>query len=208
MPTPAPARPLLSAELAGRTYAAGLTLSGSLAEGERLAGVEFDGCRFTGCVLFGAVLTGCTFTECEFADCDLSRTVVTDSRFSECTFTDSRLLGVNFALAHTGSLAPPFVFERCRLDYASFRGLDITGSVFRECRLRDVDLGETVARRVVFAGSDLAGASFGDTDLREADLAGAVNYALDVRANQVRGARVDVGGAAGLLRPFGIEVVD
>ncbi len=199
--------PSLVEELAGRTYAAGERFAGNLAEGVRLGTIEFDGCTFEGCALAGAELRGCHFTECTFTGVDLSRAVVTDARFAECVFSDSRALGVNFALAHTVTLSAPFRFERCRLDFASFRGLDVTGSVWHDCRLLEVDFGEAVARKVDFAGSDLSRSVFAATDLREASFVGAVAYDFDIRVNQVRGARFDAAEAGRLLRPFGVELV-
>ena len=188
----------LTEEVGGRTYAVDSRFTGGLAEGAQLRSVEFDGCAFDGCVLAGVDLTGCTFTECTFTGVDLSRAVVTDARFAECGFADCRLLGMNFALAHTVTLAAPFRFERCRLDYASFRGIDVTGSLWRDCRLVEADFGEAVARRVDFAGSDLSRTVFAGTDLREASFVGAVGYAFDIRDNKVRGARFEVAEAGRL----------
>lgn len=216
MPAPSPLdgdspehveKPSLRMEVGDTAYVSSTRLTGGLDEGEVLRGVEFDDCTFEGNVLVGARLVGCSFTECTFTEVDLSRADLTDSRFAECVFIESRMLGVNFALGHTGTLSAPFRFERCRLDYASFRGLDVSGSVWRDCRLAETDFGEAVARRVDFAGSDLSRAIFAGTDLREASFVGAVAYDFDIRENQVRGARFEVSEAGILLRHFGIELV-
>ena len=126
-------KPSLRAEVGDTAYVSSTRLTGGLDEGEVLRGVDFDDCTFAGNVLVGAQLVGCTFTKCTFTGVGLSRADMTDSRFAECAFNESRLLGVNFAIGHTGTLSAPFRFERCRLDYASFRGLDVTGSVWRDC---------------------------------------------------------------------------
>lgn len=207
MPAPTGENSSLATEVGDTTYVHSRRLTGGLDEGEVLRGVDFDGCEFAGTVLVGARLLGCTFTECTFTGVDMSRAEVTDTRFAECVFTDSRLLGVNFALAQTSPLSAPFRFERCRLDYASFRGLDVTGSVWRDCGLTEADFGEAVARRADFAGSDLSRAVFAGSDLREASFVGAVGYDFDIRENQVRGARFGLLEAGILLRPFGIELV-
>ena len=199
--------PTLPDQIAGETYLDETTFTGALADGDVLRGVEFDRCTFDGCVVAGSVLTDCTFSECHFTGCDLSRAVVTDSTFRDCTFADCVMMGVNFAAAHIGSLAASFQFERCRMDFTSFRGLSLTDCVWRDCRLTEADFGEADLRRVDFAGSDLSAADFSGADLRSASFVGAHNYVFDVRSVQIKGARLDVWGAARLLDVFGVEIV-
>ena len=117
------------------------------------------------------------------------------------------MMGVNFAAAHIGSLAASFQFERCRMDFTSFRGLSLTDCVWRDCRLTEADFGEADLRRADFAGSDLSAADFSGADLRSASFVGAHNYVFDVRSVQIKGARLDVWGAARLLDVFGVEIV-
>lgn len=193
-------------ETGGAAYVLEQRLVGSVGIGAVVRGVEFEACTFESNVLAEARLLGCTFTECTFVGVDLGRATVTDSTFRECRFVESRLLGVNFGLAHVGGLSSAFAFEGCRLDYASFHGLALSESTWRDCRLVDVDFGECDLRRTDFAGSELSGAAFAGADLRDASLVGATGYALDVREVKVKGLRVDAAGAGGLLAPFGIVV--
>ncbi len=72
--------------------------------------------------------------------------------------------------------------------------------------MREVDFRGGDAQRVDFSGSDLAGAVFVDTDLRGASLVGADGYTFDPAQNRVRGLRVEVASAVGLLGAMGMVV--
>ena len=88
--------------------------------------------------------------------------------FVDCTFVGCKMLAVSWTATGAGSmLAQPLRFEHCRLDGTTFVGLDLTGFVFRDCRLIDVDLTGADLRRADLGGSDLSGARFAGTDLRE-----------------------------------------
>jgi uncharacterized protein YjbI with pentapeptide repeats len=179
----------------------------SLPAGTVLRGREVVGQVLSGLSWESAGLVDCTFEECTFSGCNLSMTALTDTKFVECTFVGCKMLAVNWATTAAGSLlAQPLRFERCRLDGTTFTGLDLTGFVFRDCRLTEVDFTETDLRRVDFAGSDLSGARFVGSDLRDCDLRGTRGLALDPRANRLKGARLDLDAAAGLLGVFGVDI--
>lgn len=177
----------------------------SLEPGEVLRGLDVVDGVLDGLSWESAKVVGCTFEECTFTGCNLSMTELTDSRFVDCTFVGCKMLAVNWAATGAGSLlAQPLRFERCRLDGASFAGLDLTGFTFRDCQLVDVDFSESELRRVDFAGSTLAGARFVGSDLRDADLRGTVGLSLDPRDAKLKGARIDLDAAPGLLDVFGL----
>ncbi|HPB73342.1 MAG TPA: pentapeptide repeat-containing protein [Phycicoccus sp.] len=207
--SPAPAVPegravVRLTDIAG--YAAGLSIEEGLDPHEVVRGLDLDGCTLTGVSLSEARLLGCTFVECRFESVDLSMTDLTDSRFTGCTFVGSRMLALGWASTSSSPVFDPNHFEDCRMEHASFAGSDVTAFTFRRCRLREADFTEAVARRVDFAGSDLAAARFDRTDLRDASLAGATGWVLDPRTNTVRGLRIDLDGAAGLLDPLGVHL--
>lgn len=194
-------------ELAGRDDVRDETLTGSIEPGERLEGITFTGCTFDGSVLAQAALTRCTFESCIFERVDLSGTRLTDSVVDGCTLVEIRALGTAW-----GSLARPIIppepstFRRCRLGMGAFGGADLSGARFEECRMEEADLDETVLRGATFVSCDLTSARFVRTDLRDADLRGSHGFVLDPQANDVRGLRVDLTGALGLLAPFGVVV--
>ena len=177
-----------------------------LGEHEVMRDRELDGERITG-VAQGARLVGCTFLDCVFDGVDLSRAELTDSRFVGCTFVASKLLAVSWgAIGGWGVAQTPVTFERCRMEWSSFAGVDLTGAVLRECTLTEVDFADATARRAVITGCDLTGARFARTDLREADLRGSSGLVLDPTSSRVRGLRIEPWQAPGLLAPLGVEL--
>lgn len=197
----------LANRLAGENWVVDETFTEDLPAGERLSGVDFDGCTFEGVSLSGAALIRCSLRDTTFRGCELSWLDLTDSRFTFVGFEDCRLLGTSFATTHPTILGPALEFTRCRMDYTSFRALELAGSTFRECRLHEADFAEATLSKVSFAGSDLTGASFGRSDLSGADFVTATGMAIDVRETVVRGARFALTHANRLLSPFGVELV-
>ncbi|WP_404382364.1 pentapeptide repeat-containing protein [Knoellia locipacati] len=179
----------------------------SLAPGEVLRGREVVGEELAGLSWESAKVIDCVFEECILTSCNLTMATLTDTRFVDCTFVGCKLLAVNWTATGAGSmLAQPLRFERSRLDGTTFAGLDLTGFVFRDCQLTDVDFSECDLRRADLGGSDVSGARFADTDLSDADLRGTRGLALDPRANRLKGARLDLDAAPGLLEVFGLTI--
>ena len=189
-----------------RDYLVDETLTGALAAGETITGVEFDGCTFTGCTAAEASFVRCTFTDCRFVGCDLSMLTLTDSRLVGGAFERCKMLGISFAALVSPLAVEPIRFKDCRLDFASFRGVELPEATWQGCGLREADFGEAVLTGAAFPDSDLSMATFTGTDLRDASLVGARGYAFDVRENRVRGLRVDADEGARLLEVLGLHV--
>ncbi len=201
-----------SERLGGASYLGGVELA-SLRVGEdprgagELQDLELEEVTLRECDMASATLRRVVLRDCDVVDCDLSLARFLDCRFVECRFTRCRAVGVAWTGAEGSLIARvPFSFAACRLDLGSFQGIDVTGSVFRDCSLREVDFTEAVLRGVDFTGSDLAGATFHRSDLRGADLVGALNVTLDPRQNRLAGARFSAAGALSLLEAFDIVI--
>lgn len=171
---------------------------------EVLAGSEFENCIFRGCAWAGTDLRKARFTDCLFDDCDLSNAKVEGASFRTVRFIGSKLLGVQFEACNPFLLA--LAFERCRLDYASFRGLVLKGAAFVSSQLHEADFSGADFSEATFSGSDLAGAVFDGTRLEGADLRDVRNLVLDPQRNRLRGARFSLDGLPGLLERHGIMV--
>lgn len=170
-----------------------------------VVGTVFMGCSFEECELRELDLTRCRVLACSFVACDLSLLRVDDTAFRDASFDACNLTGVDFGRARATLHDPLEVdFRDCVLDFASFRGCDLTGRRLDHCRCHEADLRDATLRGAVCRGSDFAGAAFGGADLGGADLRRARNYAIDVRHTRVRGARVSLPDAAALL--LGLEV--
>lgn len=171
-----------------------------------LAGKRLTRCRVVRSTLTGADLRGSVLDEVELEDCDLSGVRLAGSNLSEVVFRRCKLLGVDWSQTTRSLIGQPLVFEGCQLDFGVFRGMPLRGSIFHDCSARECDLVGTDLTEASFAGTTLERARFGETTLAGADLTGARGYAIDPRANDVRGMRVGLPEGAALLRVFGIEV--
>jgi fluoroquinolone resistance protein len=176
-------------------------------KGAVLEDLTFYSCRFADCSLNEATLKRSRFVACVFSRCDLSMVTVTDAEFSEVEFAETLLLGVNWSvIAQTRLLPSTLRFSGCTLDYATFKNLNLSGSVFEDCAAREVDFRGVKLTQGSFAGTDLARSTFQGNDLSGVDLRGAKNYQIDVRSNQVKGARASFPEVIGLLAGLGLEL--
>ncbi len=194
MPAPEPRR-LEDEELAG------------LAPGElELAGAMLSGCRFRDCDLTEASLRGTHLSECVFEGCELAMVDLADALLHWTRFEDCRLTGVRFGAVRRDAVGIGMELERCDLTLASFRELDLRGCAFRGCLAREAEFVDCDLRGVSFEGTDLARATFRGSNLGGADLRAARNYAVSACDNRVRGMRVTLPEAIGLLGALGLEV--
>lgn len=92
------------------------------------------------------------------------------------------------------------------MDMASFHRLKLKGTIFKNCRLQDVDFTETDLTSSVFDNCDLQSALFGHTILEKADFRSSVKYSIDPEENRIKKAKFSVFGLAGLLGKYNITV--
>jgi fluoroquinolone resistance protein len=193
--------------LAGGGYHEGEELVRRTVAPGGLRDVEYDRCRFVECVFESAQLRRVVFLGCEFVDCDLSLATFIDCRAVECRLIGCRALGVTWTGLERSLVARvPFAFERCRLDLGSFRGADVSGSVFTDCSLREVDFTDARLRGADLTHADVGGATFLRTDLTDAVLVDATNLEIDPRHTRLTGATFSVDGALALLAALGVVV--
>lgn len=175
-----------------------------------LATLTFEECTFTRCTFSDATFDHCKFIDCTFAACDLSNIKIKASKFQGVTFNECKVIGVDWTRADWPRYAAPakLAFRKSVLDYSSFFDLDLQEIVMEECKVRHVDLRQGNFTRANFTYSDFAEALFGKTKLAGADFSESTNYVMDIRDNQIKGARFTRTEASGLLHGLGIELVD
>lgn len=175
--------------------------------GVTLEGLHFEDCRFEHCDFSEATLRDCRFRDCEFIDCNLSLVRPLGSQFG-ARFVDSKLVGVDWTLAHWPSIRVDagIGFERCALNDSSFFGLSLRELVAVECRAHDVDFTEAELEDADFRHSDLRGAIFHRTCLARADFREATDYRIDVLLNDVKQAKFSLPEAVSLLRGLDIDL--
>ncbi len=181
---------------------AGAAFEGDDIAAGTLSGV-FEDCAFTACVLRETRLTDCRLVDCTFERCDLSAVRLDGCRIQGVRFVGCKLIGVDFSAAATVRLLR---FEDCVLDEAAFCALELKELVLRRCRARGTDFLEAKVVEADFRGTDFEGARFHGTDLKGADFRETTNYAIDARANALRGARFDLPEAVSLLRSLDVRI--
>lgn len=196
-------------EVLAESFVSGHTLTEGLDPDTLVRDLDLEDCRVTGGVLERTTWTRCTLEGCTFTGVNLSMSRLVDVRLSDCVIEDSKAQAVAWTGLRSSGLAQRSVwFERCRLDYGSFMGVDCRGMRFEACSLVDADFAEADCRAVEFVDCDLSGTRFARTDLRGALFSGSRGLHLDLREARTQGLRVDAQAALDLVAGMGIEVVD
>ena len=190
------------------SYNAEARINDLTAQGESFKSLTFQDCVFTHCALTECTFEACVFETCTFTGCDLSLTLLPRTRFKGVTFTESRLMGVNWCDAdwERGSLLATrrVDFDGCLLDHALFIGLDLKETNFKGCRARGADFENADLTRTNFSGADLEGARFVGCDLTEADFTLAAGYAINAAENTLHKTRFSLPEAVALLHSLDI----
>ena len=175
-----------------------------------LQGVTFEACQFVDCDFSANVWHSVRLQECQFTRCNLGLWQLPYSELASVQFDDCKLLGVDWTRVAWPSLAltPRLQFRHCLLDDSSFFGLALDEMVLTGCQARDVDFRDCHLRRADLRDSDLAHSLFGNTDQRATNLTEARDYDIDLRHNQLKGAKFSRFEALRLLDSLEIELVD
>jgi uncharacterized protein YjbI with pentapeptide repeats len=125
----------------------------------RIRNVSSDRVRFNGVRLSSLEFAGCDLRSCHWAGSKASRVV----------FRDCRLMGLS--LSDVGF--DHVLFEKCRLDFASFNQIRSTGPlVFSQCTLAEAAFEACDLTDTVFADCRLQGAEFRRGKYQNCDLSG------------------------------------
>jgi fluoroquinolone resistance protein len=176
----------------------------------RIDAKVFEACTFTRCCFSDAVFDHCRFIDCTFRACDLSNLKPLASRFQNVAFEECKAIGIDWTRADWPRFATPasLAFRKSIVSYCTFFGLELHELVLQECKVFSADFRQGDFTRSDFTYSDFADSTFGSTKLGHVDFSEAVNYVIDIRDNQLRGARFTRTEVAGLLHGLGIELVD
>ena len=183
----------------------GLNLSGQTFDNR-----EFEDCTFRECDFSDALLKGCQFIDCEFIKCNMSVLKIVHSKFSAVTFTECKLIGIDWTKASWSEFAisAQLKFYQCNINDCSFFGLNIPGLIMSGCKAHDVDFREGDFRKANFTDTDFSNSLFSQTSLANADFTSAIRYNIDVYLNDINQARFSRFEAINLLSSLGIELVD
>jgi uncharacterized protein YjbI with pentapeptide repeats len=169
---------------------------------------EFENCRFKNVVFKEARFLNSRFNECTFVNCDFSLSQWTGSTLSEVSFDTVNLSGVNWTQLHWPlvRLHSPFYFDACNLSYNSFYGLSLPNLFIERSRVYESDFREATLTQASFAESDLQSSLFMHTNLSNANFVDAINYHIDTRENNIKGASFSLPDVMSLLKCQGIKI--
>ena len=92
------------------------------------------------------------------------------------------------------------------MNFSSFYKLKIKKTIFKACKLLEVEFTETDLSQAVFHNCDLSRAKFENTVLEGADFRTAHNFSIDPEMNRIKKARFSTAGIEGLLDKYGIVI--
>ncbi|MBR9911072.1 MAG: pentapeptide repeat-containing protein [Gammaproteobacteria bacterium] len=184
-------------------------------EGEDFSGIglsakEFDACSFDSCNFSDSTFNKCKFIDCEFNKCNLSNIKIGYSKFTDVSFYESKLIGVNWTDASWSSWIShsPIKFYKSIINDCSFYGLTLQELILEECKAHQVDFRTGDFSGANFNHTDFTGSSFGKTILTAADFTEAINYDIDIFNNRIERAKFSRFEAVRLLDSLEIELVD
>lgn len=170
------------------------------------AGTLLLGCTFKNCELSEESFRGAQLSECSFVGCELTMVNLADAVFQAVEFETCRLTGNDFSALMLGPMGVMIKFDGCDLSFCSFRKMDLTACTFENCVLHEGEFTQCELEGVSFGGSDLGRCAFNANSMIETDLRGARNYLISPHANRIRGMKVELPDAQGLLVALGVEL--
>ena len=165
---------------------------------------EYEHCDFSNCDFSNTNLGGIVFTSCAFNGCNMSMAKLTQTAFREVRFAGCKMLGLHFESCNRFGLT--YTFEHCTLNHASFYGVKMTKTIFRNVQLHEVDFTDCDMSGAVLDNCDLSGSTFDHTNLEKADLRTAYNYSVHPENNKIKKAKFSMPGLTGLLDRYGIII--
>ena len=177
----------------------------------RFQGKFFNRCTFIKCNFNGTVFQNCRFRDCVFKNCDLSLVNLKGSSFSNTSFEDSILIGIDWTLSSWGTGKIFFKqvdFSGCVLNYSSFMGLNLKKVTMKKCIAHEMGFQESDLTQANLTLSDLKDSRFAHTNLTETDLRGARDYQIDPTQNTLKKTRFSMPEVMSLLYCLDIEIAD
>lgn len=172
--------------------------------------VEYEDCEFQDCDFNETLFRQCKFIDCTFTRCNMSLMQVHQSHFSNVSFDECKMIGIDWTRAKWPSFfySVALKFNKCIINDSSFIGLTLDEIIIEECKAHDVDFRDGSFREAVFCHTDFTSSLFGKTDLTDADFTEAINYDIDIFNNNITRAKFTHTEAIRLLNCMDIELVD
>ncbi|MBV1872858.1 MAG: pentapeptide repeat-containing protein [Gammaproteobacteria bacterium] len=178
--------------------------------GANISEKEFDGCTFNHCNFSDALFNRCNFVDCAFISCNLSLVNLKYSKFTDVSFRESKLIGIDWTKADWPRVifSAPIKFYKSILNDSSFYALPLQELVLEECKAHDVDFREGDFSNATFTYTDFTGSFFANTNLSSADFTEASDYDIDIFRNDIKHAKFSRFEAIRLLDSLEVELID
>jgi fluoroquinolone resistance protein len=186
------------------------TFQGLLMGGESLRDCLFTDCKFLKSRLADIDFESCSFHNCKFQSCDLSLMRVNNSSFVSTSFTDCKMIGINWTDAYwpKGRLLATLHFEGCSINHSVLAGLILPRIRITQCVAWEVDFTEADLSEADCQSTDFAKSRFYNTNLSGANFSGATNYTIAPNYNKIKGAKFSLPEAMSLLYNLDIVLTD
>jgi uncharacterized protein YjbI with pentapeptide repeats len=164
---------------------------------------EFISCIFEGINLNQQSLASSKFIECKFINCNLSNSRIVETGFREVSFGNCKLVGLNWS---STSSVLDLCFEECQLDFSIFQDLKLPGLVVKNCSCKSVDFSRCEIKNSDFFGSNLLDTFFSHCNFEKSDFREVKNHSIDLKMNNLKGAKFDILGAMAFVEQLGIQI--
>lgn len=164
---------------------------------------ELSGFDFTELNLTDASLKSAIFVDCKFSTCNLANISLMNVVFRNVIFENCNLMGINWTEVRANG---DYNFFGCKLDYGCFQSVDLRGTKFENCSIREGDFAGANLSKASFKASTLTGTSFTNANLEKSDFRGARGYYIDPRFAKLKEAKFSFPDAIALIEAFGVEV--
>lgn len=180
------------------------------ATAQRFSDIEFEQCQFIECDFSHSQFSNCRFIDCEFINCNLSDLSWNYSSLEEVIFKGCKLNSIVWGQVNWPQLAltAPVSFKDCELSHSSFFELQLKALTMTDCFAKDVDFRHANLAKSQFIGTDFRDSVFHQINLSNANFVGATQFNIDIKNNDVSGAKFERLEALNLLAGLDIELVD
>jgi len=173
-------------------------------EKQMLSRDGYDNCEFIDCKFSDADMADVSFMECTFQICDFSMGKMDNAGIKDVSFEECNFLGVDL------STSSPFLwkacFDDCQMDLTIFSGMNLKGTNFSNCSMKEADFTEANLTLVTLDNCNLERAIFSGTNLEKTDFRKALNYSFDPSINLLKKTQFSTSGVMGLLSNHDIIV--
>jgi fluoroquinolone resistance protein len=165
--------------------------------------IEFYNCSFVSCLFTKTIFENCVFEKCTFTNCDLSVVKFSGSAFIDVGFSESKMLGIDWALAQK----PISVnFDKCLLNDSIFYRMDLRSSQIKKCVAHNADFEEANLSKSECCQTDFLNSKFNGANLSFSDFAGAINYSINPNNTKIKKAKFSLPEAVSLLDAWDIII--